>query len=220
MIRGNVRRGGMRGRARFSDTVETKNNIKMVMRERGKIIGRRESHNIWLNTGREYLASLIAYSSFVGPTPERNDRIAYMGVGIGGNQQTSLSVANSPPLSIDYPGTNIQTDINPSVTALERPVRITGGSLPYPGAGGDLWLGQVQAPAVHATATQVTFSRLFGDLDISYNPFLVVPLSEIGLFTFAADPHVFNGICVAYDTYPTISKTNAFSLEVDWTVLF
>jgi hypothetical protein len=208
------------GRWGLVERVEVKNNIKMVMRERGKIIGRRESHNIWLNLGREYLASLIAYTSFVGPTPERNDRIAYMGVGIGGNQQSALGVANSPPLSTAYPGTNAQTDTDPTVTALERPVRISGGSLPYPGAFSDLWLGQVQAPAVHATATQVTFSHLFGTLDVSYNPFLVVPLSEIMLFTFAANPNIYNNTGVAYDTFPTISKTNAFSLEVDWTVLF
>jgi hypothetical protein len=217
MIRGNTRRGGRGGRR---DTVEVKNNIHMVMRERGKIIGRRESHNIWLNLGREYLASLLAYSSFSPLTPERNDRIAYMGVGIGGNQQIALTTANTPPLVTAYPGTNNQTDTDPTVTALERPVRISGGSLPYPGSGGDVWLGQVQAPAVHATATQVTFSHLFGETDISYNPFLIVPLSEIMLFTYNASPNVYNNTGVAYDTFPSISKTNAFSLEVDWTVLF
>jgi hypothetical protein len=217
MIRGNTRRGGRWG---LKETVEVKNNIKMVMRERGKIVGRRESHNIWLNLGREYLASLIDYISFTGPTPEQDNRIAYMGVGIGGNQQSALSVANSPPLSTAYPGTNAQTDTDPTVTALERPVRISGGSLPYPGAFSDLWLGQVQAPAVHVTATQTTFSHLFAETDVSYNPFLVVPLSEIMLFTFAANPNIYNNTGVAYDTFPTISKTNAFSLEVDWTVLF
>jgi hypothetical protein len=143
-----------------------------------------------------------------------------MGVGIGGNQQIALSTVNSPPLVTAYPGTNAQTDTDPTVTALERPVRISGGSLPYPGSVGDVWLGQVQAPATHITATQVTFSHLFGELDVSYNPFLVVPLSEIMLFTYAAAPNVYNNTGVAYDTFPSISKTNAFSLEVDWSVLF
>jgi hypothetical protein len=214
----NRRRSG--GNWRLQERIETKNNIHMTMRERGKIVGRRESHNIWLNLGREYLASLLDYISFSPLTPERNDRIAYMGVGIGGNQQVALTVANSAPIVTAYPGTNNQSDTDPTVTALERPVRISGGSLPYPGSIGDLWLGQVQAPAVHGTATQVTFSHLFGETDISYNPFLVVPLSEIMLFTYAANPNVFNNTGVAYDTFPTISKTNAFSLEVDWTVLF
>ncbi len=214
---GNVRRGGAK---RIRQTIQTKNNIVMVMRERGKIIGRRESHNIWLNLGREYLASLLAYTSFSPLLPERNDRIAYMGVGIGGNQQIALTVANAPPLVTAYPGSNAQSDTDPTVATLERPVRISGSSVAYPGSGGDVWLGQIQAPAVHATATQVTFSRLFGELDVSYSPFLTVPLSEIMLFTYAADVNTFNNTGVAYDTFATISKTNAFSLEVDWSVLF
>jgi hypothetical protein len=213
---GNVRRGG----TRIRDRVEVRNNVKFTMRERGKKVFEYENHNIWLNLGREYLASLIDYTSFTGPTPERNDRIAYMGVGIGSNQQIALTTANSPPLSTAYPGTNAQINTDPTVTALERPVRISGGSTPYPGAGGDVWLGQVVAPAVHTTATQTTFSHLFGETDVSYSPFLVVPLSEIMLFTFDANPSVFNGVGVAYSTFPTISKTNAFTLLIDWSILF
>jgi hypothetical protein len=106
------------------------------------------------------------------------------------------------------------------VTALERPVRLTGSSTPYPGLAGDNWIGQVQAPAVHSTATETTFNRLFSQTDISYNPFLTVPLSEIALFTAAANVHVYNNIAVAYDTFDTLSKTNAFDLEVAWTIRF
>lgn len=214
------------GAAKFGETVEVRNNLRLTVRERGKIVTRRDGHNIWLNLGREYLASLIAYASFTpSPTPERDDRIEYMGVGIGGTSQLALSTANSPPLSTAYPGTNAQTDQDPTVTGLERPVRISGSSTAYPGSGGDVWLGQVEAPATHITATEVTFNHLFNTTDISYSPFLTVPLSEIMLFTAAADPSVAplplsgnNG--VAYDTFDTISKTNAFDLEVAWTVRF
>jgi len=205
---------------RKNELIEVKNNLHIRVRERGKLIQHVEGHNIWLNLGREYLASLLAYTSFSPLTPERNDRVAYMGVGIGGTQQIALSVANSPPLSTAYPGSNAQTDTDPTVTALERPVRVSGGSTAYPGSGGDIWLGQIQAPAVHNVATSVTFSRLFSETDVSYSPFLIVPLSEIMLFTYAASPTVYNNTGVAYDTFPTISKTNAFSLEIDWTVLF
>jgi hypothetical protein len=209
-----------RGRSRRVATVEVRNNIVMTMRERGKVFARRESHNIWLNLGREYLASLIAYTSFGPPVPERNDRIQYMGLGIGGTRQLALSTANSPPLSTSYPGSNLNTDTDPTITMLERPVRISGSSSPYPGLGGDVWLAQVQAPATHSTATQVTFNVLFQDTDVSYSPFLTVPLSEIMLFTASASPGVYNNIGVAYDTFDTISKTNAFDLEVAWTVRF
>lgn len=208
--------GGLRANA----TVEVRNNLRLVMRERGKIAARREGHNIWVNVGREYLASLIAYSSFSPLTTERDDRMRYMGVGIGGTRQLALGVANAAPLVTAYPGSNGQTDTDPTVTMLERPVRISGSSDPYPGQGADVWVGQIQAPATHGTATEVTFKRLFTQTEVSYNPFLTVPLSEVGLFTAAADVNVYNNILVAYDTFDTLSKTNAFELEIDWSVRF
>jgi hypothetical protein len=201
-------------------TVEVKSNLSLTLRERGKIVARREGHNIWLDLGREYLASLLAYRSMNPLTPERDDRIRYMGLGIGGNRQTSLAVANGPPVGTAYPGSNLQTDTDPRVTRVERPVRVAGSSDPYPGRGGDVWLAQVQAPAAHPIATHVTFKRLFTQLDVSYLPFLSVPLSEIALYTSAADPGSFANTGVAYDTFDTLSKTDAFELEVDWTVRF
>jgi hypothetical protein len=201
-------------------SVHVKSNLLLTARARGKIVARREGHNIWLDLGREYLASLLAYRSFNPLAPERDDRIRYMGVGIGGNRQIALAVANGPPVGTAYPGSNLQTDTDPRVTRLERPVRVSGSSDPYPGRAGDVWLGQVQAPATHPIATQVTFKRLFTQLEVSYPPFLSVPLSEIGLFTNAADAGSFASTAVAYDTFDTLSKTDAFELEVVWTVRF
>lgn len=203
-----------------SDTVEVWNNLIITARERGKIVAKREGHNIWLNLGREYLASLIAYASFGPDTPERNDRVKYVGFGIGGSAQLQLSTANAAPLVTAYPGTNVQTDLDPTAVALERPVRFSGSTDPYPGQGGDVWLGQVGAPAVHGTASEVTFSRLVSTADCSYGSFTVVPLSEIMLFTSAANPLLYNNHGIAYDTFDTLSKTIAFEFEVQWTVRF
>lgn len=213
-----VRRG-------VKDDIEVRSNLRLTMRDRGKIIDRREGHNIWLNLGREYLASLIAAISWSPFTPERNDRVRYMGLGIGGSRQIAPSVANAPPLGgatppNDYAGTNSQTDTDPTVTRVERPIRLSGSVTPYPGLVGDVWLGQVQAPPSHPVATQVTFTRLFTQLEISYSPYLTVPLSEVMLFTSAANPNVYNNTGIAYDTFDTLSKTNAFELEVAWTVRF
>ena len=211
-----ARRSGLRRDA----TIEVKQNLHLTMRERGKLVARRDGHNIWVNLGREYLASLIAYSAFSPLTPERDDRVRYMGLGIGGTRQLALGVANAAPLVTAYAGSNAQTDTDPTVTALERPVRLSGSSDPYPGQGGDVWLGQVQAPASHLTVTEVTFKRLFTQLEVSYNPYLTVPLSEVGLFTAAASPNVYNNGLIAYDTFDTLSKTNAFELEIVWTIRF
>lgn len=202
--------------------VEAESNLTLTLRERGKLVQapQRRVHNIWLNLGREYLASLICYSSFSPLTPERDDRIRYMGVGIGGTRQLAPGTANAAPLITAYPGSNAQVDTDPNVIRLERPVRVSGGSTSYPGIITDSWLGQVQAPVTHTTSTSATFNRLFGLLDVSYAPFLSVPLSEVGLFTNAANPNLYNNTMVAYDTFDTLSKTDAFELEIAWTIQF
>jgi len=206
---------------KLQETIEVKSNLRIIARERGKIVARREGHNIWLDLGREYLASLISYASYGSPdTPERDDRIKYIGLGIGGTRQASLSVANSAPMSTAYPGSNDQTDTNPTVTTLERPVRISGTTTVPPYDAGDVWLGQIQAPVVHSPSTVAIFTRIFSSSELSYSSFTTVPLSEIMLFTGAADINVYNNTGVAYDTMDTLSKTVAFALEVDWSISF
>jgi len=205
---------------RAADQVEVRSNLILVARERGKIVLKREGHNIWLNLGREYLAQLISYSSFAGPTTYRDDRIRYMGLGIGGVRQLIPVVANIPPLSTGYPGTNLQTDTDPAVVRLERPIRLTGTSTPPLYDPADVWLGQIQAPPTFPSSTQVQYKRLFTQVEISYAPYIMVPLSEIMLFTNAANPNVYNNTGIAYDTFESIPKTNAFDLEVSWTVRF
>jgi len=218
---------------RISNTVEYESNLEILVRERGKLVDRRELHNIWVDLGRAYLPQVIAYQSLpasgvVSPVvPQDDRRVRYMGFGIGGNRQLQLSVANNPPFSTHYPGTNTQPDTDPTVVQLERPVRI---SSPVPGSpslppynAGDVWLGQVQAPAIHVTPTSVTFKRIVAEAEISYGPFLSVPISEIGLFLHSTNANyinVYNNTLIAYDTFDTISKTNAFALEIAWTIRF
>lgn len=210
----------MRGKKRFGATIPVKQNIRFTVRDRGKIARRFETHNIFLDLGCEWLSELISYSSFSPLTAERNDRVRYMGLGIGANTQIALSTANGGDVGTAYPGSNLQTDEDPTVLRLERPVRLSGDVTTYPGTINDEWLGQVQAPAEHPTNHSVLFRRLFTETEISYTPFLIVPLSEVMLFTSAANPLIYNNTGIAYDTFPTISKTNALSIEIEWTLIF
>jgi len=203
---------------RIIDQLEVKQNVHIIARERGKIVTRRDGHNIFLNLGREWLAELISLQTLDPDVAERNDRIKYIALGIGGTRQLALAHANAAPYVTAYPGTNTQTDSDPTVTALERPVRVSGGVSVYPGVPGDIWTGTVQAPPVHTTATETTFRRLFGPTDISYGSLISVPLSEVGLMTSAAAPGNFLNQLVAYDTFDTISKTGAVELEIIWTL--
>lgn len=208
---------------RLRDTIQVKQNLALTMRERGKIVDRRVGHNIFLDLGREWLANLVSYQSFGPDTPFRNDRIKYMGVGVGGNRQLASGVGNiasTPPISTSYPGTNIQTDTDPTVTVLERPVRISGSSSTYPGVAGDAWVGIVGSADPTSVPNQVTFRRVFTQTEINYGSYIKVPLSEVGLFTSAADPENYLNNPIAYDTFDTLTKTSAFELEVVWTLRF
>lgn len=205
-------------RLQFTDDIEVKQNLIITARERGKIVARREGHNIWLDLGREWLAKLIAYQTMSPDVPEEDARIKYMGFGIGGTRQLVTPV--TAPVGTAYPGTNTQTDTDPTLTTIERPVRVSGSDAVTPGLAGDVWIGQIQAPPLHPLPTQTTFVRLFTQLEISYLPFLSVPLSEVGLFIASSDPGNFANPMVAYDTFDTISKTSAFELEVQWTIRF
>jgi len=44
---------------KLTDIIEVKANVTLILRERGKISDRRESHNVYVNLGREYLAKLV-----------------------------------------------------------------------------------------------------------------------------------------------------------------
>lgn len=205
---------------RFIEDIEVKQNVWIVARERGKIVARREGHNIFLNLGREWLAHLIALQTIGPDVAERSDRVKYMALGMGGTKQLALAHANSAPYGVAYPGSNVQTDINPAVTVLERPVRVSGSETTYPGIAGDAWVGSVQAPAVHGTAYEATFTRVFQQAEISYGSFTSVPLSEVGLLTSAASSSNYLNTLVAYDTFDTISKTGALELQITWTLKF
>ena len=205
----------------FEATIQVESNLRLTLLDGKKIVDERKGHNIFLDVGREWLAQLIGYATLYPLTPYRNDRVRYMGVGIGGTRQDSLVRANSSPLVEAYPGTNGQTDKDPTVTRLERPVRISGSSTNHPTyLSTDIWLGQVQAPPVFPSGTEVQFKRMFGIGEISYAPYLTVPLSEVALYTSAAEPNVYNNVAIAYDTFDTLTKTDAFDLEIVWTLKF
>lgn len=206
-------------------TVEIDINLQLLVRDKtGTVIDSRAGHNIMTGFGSEWLAKRIAYSSFSPLTEEDNFAIGYIGLGIGGTRQNALGVVNAAPYSVSYPGTNVQTDINPNILALERPVRLTGSNTAYPGQGADVWLGRVQAPANHPEPNATEFRRLFdGQTELAYGTFLSVPVSEVGLFLYGTSPtyiHTYNNRPLFYDTFDTITITSAVSLEVIWTIYF
>lgn len=230
---------------RITDSVIGKYNLEIIARERGKIVQRSETHNIVTNIGRQFMAqSIIAAADIPSETYSRAV-IRYIGFGIGGSRQSS-ALAGEPALMAAYdsaggggfpglvPGS--QTDTNPAISGLERPVRIVDGVDGTPGGGGAIWMRKVALidplalGSVFPTDTSVRFTVLIASVELN-GPALSMPLSEIGLYTSNADPSYANGAApaaypgsgaflAAYDTFDPIHKTGAISLEIRWDFRF
>lgn len=79
------------------------NNVLIKIFERGKLVGTREGHNVWVDRGRQYLAEMVGYATISADVPERNERLRYMQLGIGSQKQNQLGMANTSPIITAYP---------------------------------------------------------------------------------------------------------------------
>lgn len=72
--------------------------VHVLARERGKIVpgSRRDVHNVFTNTGREFLSMLMSYQA--AGSPFRNDRVAYLGVGSGSHIEEPGVISLASPL--------------------------------------------------------------------------------------------------------------------------
>lgn len=207
--------------------------LKMIDPETDKVVEERESHNIFVNYGRDWIAHLTALATTGPDTFEREDRIRYMAVGIGGQSQlidyTTLH-GTYPGYAQDWGGVGgatppLQTDTDPTVVGLEWPVLVNNLGEYY---------DDISAPATYPDTGVVRFTSVFGVGEVSFGAYTSVPLSEIGLFTQGIDtlpagtqtPPILYGALpvtkymVAYNTFDTLSKTSAFVLQVDWELRF
>ena len=215
-----------------------KPNVHIVARERGKIVARREGHNVFVDNGRQFLAELMSLESADPDAIERNDRIKSIGLGIGGIGQTYTVEVSAAPFTTYYSvgndphGTtgaeyNHDFPISPLITTLERPVKIDGSLSDYPGQLGDQWLSAPSAPQTIITKPSATSRNIHAFFDGAAGDFLLggtfsyMPFSEAGLFTSTAYYlHSPYQELVAYHNFDTILYTADTELEVIWTVSF
>ena len=198
----------------------------------------------WLSYLMPYgLAGYIGRQDLPGPFPVNyNDpepiaffesrRLFYAALGIGGNQQTGPIPA---PVAAAYPGGNTYSDADVSVRGLERPVRVLTmqPAPPY----WSRWVVPASA-VIHPGSTpnewmQLNFDFGINDINTATMPpggpvYPVVPISEAALFHWELDiskgdsyssvpPHAasFNN-AMAYVTFPTVPKTGAMMITLEW----
>jgi len=158
-----------------------------------------EDDNVFTDVGRNYLASLISYSTF-SQTPGTNepssskrryDGVRYIGVGTGTQLETS------------------------SVSALVNPVAYN--------AAGD-YLAQIVAPnELPGTGISAVFQRIFGVNEISLPA--TVNVSEVALYPSGPESSplaVSSGIHppIAYKTFVPVPVTTDFLFSVRWEIKF
>lgn len=213
-----------------------KPNVFITARERGKKQYYWEGHNVWTNPGREYLARLLTYSSFGPDTTVEDDRLYHLQFGIGGVSQQSVIDATADaayPAGYDPHATNGRQynhkfHVEPDIGTLERPVRLTGGSNPYPSADpGDVWTTDPTSSNFYVTHPVPTTLavRYFVDAGsggIVYAPFTVMPLTELGLVVgpAGANPNTPYNTAVAYVNFATLQLDASMDLEVVWNINF
>lgn len=219
-----------------------------LINKSGDVVEERDSHNIFLDYGREWLAELVSLDT--GYVSYRSDRIRYMAFGIGGTEQTDGSAAIRATWD-GYPnhwgygtpgdkttggygndgtsgtGDPTQADTDPTITGLEYPVQATSED----------YYDDILAPVTFPEAGTARYTSVLGYDQISYpgGP-ASVPLSEIGLFTssvvsqdnppldatISVSPLPALGVryMMAYNTFPTLHKTSSFVLQIDWELRF
>ena len=178
-----------------------KGRVHIETREGGKLRQQVDGYNIWTLTGREYLAEVIALSAASPRTPFRNDRIRYMGLGIGSQAELSsvTSLVNPIPFSagqflapVDVPAI-FPDNPNPAVQFV-RTFGLTEISL-----GG--------------TNVILTEAGLFTDGDPADN--WAIFSEDVPGFEESS-----SYAPMAYKTFEPVTKTTQFTLKLVWDVNF
>ena len=209
-------------------------NVLIEHRRAGILVETRSVHNVWTSVGKAYLSQLVAFQVIddaIGDFPQEDHRIKYFGVGIGGNEASGIAyetvLATAYPPGEDPVGTagNAYNKINPTgplITTLERPVRFTGSTQPYPSAlSSDVWLSNPLV-AYYRDINSVTFrTTLDGSSGIlAYSPFTILPISEAGLFNSAASPNLPYNAALAYVNFNALFFQSDSVITFSWTVRF
>ena len=233
----------------FTDRIQAKSNMFITAYERGKKVPSmcRESHNIWVDLGREFLPRVISPASILAGVvsgPVNPYWVQYFVFGIGGNKQTLNIPSFYPTLNQAYPGGNTYDKATHSILYLERPVMVTGTpDNPPSHTSIGVWGSQIAIPVTFPTQLsgvssvvefQVTLLQTDTHLGGAYP---AVPISEVGMvlssqtmsqttgavYDYSTPPYI--GVAnrqhiVAYNNFAPITKTPTISLQFNWDLEF
>lgn len=193
------------------EVVRVEGFFSAVCRERGKLVPgtHRSGKNIWTLTGSEYLPRLMSYAQYnnvSADVPARNDRIRYVGFGIGTQPEVTSVTSLVSPVAYDLASGGL------FLAELAIPT--------YP-----------FQTSIAAFGNAVRYAREFAETELSILGSIV--LTEAGLYTDGAPEEDYapetrnlglaeasNQAPVAYKTFEPLKKTQNFTLTMMWEVRF
>lgn len=168
---------------------------------------RREAHNVFTTTGRDWLAHLVVWSTIGSPdVPVTNRRLRWMGVGTGTQLEVEGIVSLDTPVEVDESGNYLAAIQTYEFTAVAR-VRVSKE------------FSTEEISTDSNPVVPVTEAGLFVD---------VFPVSvlggtddtDAGSEDTTLNRTVANNAPVAYRTFDVINKTQDFNLEIRWELNF
>lgn len=183
--------------------VEVEGWVSLCLRERGKYVpgSRRDGHNIWTNTGREYLALLMSIAT-PPTTAFRTDLMAYIGVGTGSQLESASVLALASPVAFNTGVFLAALDVPPTF-----PLSPTRTTVQY-----HRIFVETDITITPGSTVNVSELGLFtnGDPGSSYSP------GSRNVTIGAASSQAPN----AYKTFEPVGKTSNLQLEVSWQIRF
>jgi len=194
---------------RFTESladIAVRSNMSVTMRERGKLVDRREGHNVFTITGRNLLSKLLSWQTplTTNDVPYTQRRVRWMGVGIG----TQLEVTNVSSLNQATLAT--ATDYLVPIQSVEFPTSTSVRFIREFATG--------EITVLSPTPVVVTEAGLFADVDLASGPPTEDAPFSGGRTTL--DPSVTTNPPIAYKAFDGMTKTRDFTMEIHWELRF
>jgi hypothetical protein len=209
-------------------------NVSIQQVDAGSVVRELEAHNVWTAVGREWLSRLISFSAIATNgtgTPEEDNRISGLALGIGGKlgdtPASNATLAAHYPAGYDIHGTAGNTydqehPYGPEIQSLERPIRISGGTNPYNTASpSDVWVASgISTRYPDARSVCFYWDITCDTSSILYSDMTTAPISEFGLCTSAYSPTALFTPVVAYLSTSPFRINRSTVLHVSWSIRF
>jgi hypothetical protein len=197
---------------RLRSDIAVVGNFEALMRCGGKVVpgSRREGHNVFTITGRNFLSKLVAWQAIgFNDVPYTQRRVRWIGLGSGEQLEVATVEALNEPVLV----TSTQYLVAPQ-------------SVEFPSSSSVRFIREFALGEITVTNTPVTVSEaaLFADVSPAKpghpnDGYEDVPL-EPGVVNTILSPYVGTNPPVAYKAFEGLTKTVDFTLEIRWDFRF